>query len=153
MISIMLRTVFGTVMILLLMTICATGQVSTTDTDNAAFVIIYMEAKEQKPSTEARMQKLLQQHQVSAHRYQELSYRALADSSTALSVNETNLLVAIDDLKLWYEDTLEAVTLDLCTKHQLDYHKYLLLQERFKTDLTYQRELHPYFQTYINSRI
>ena len=132
------------------------AQDNYTSKDLQSFVNIYMAQKELRIDKQSEMMSLLNEHQLSKARYQEILRKSLKGENLNLTESEQSFLNAVEQLnKVASEEKKEGTSSGvigiemLCKKYDLSFADYTTILNRYKTDIKFQRSLKPYFETYI----
>ena len=130
------------------------AQISYSTSQLQDFVTIYMDAKESKSigSFEMLIEEKLAEHNISYARYREIFHLKISGVKIDLSANEESFLNGIQEADNKIKREKSEAILNLCSSKSIDYETYLEIQDKYKTDIKFQRSLKPYFDHYLKTK-
>jgi len=130
------------------------GQISYDDETLRRFVSVYMDSKIRNSNTETekKVQSLLKKHDLSTEQYRTLSKERVLRSKPRLTPKETQLISDIQKLEYQYQQDRSDRLSRSCEARSIELDTYLAIRSSYKTDISFQRSLQPFFKEYINQK-
>lgn len=125
----------------------AAQEATYTDAQKQKFTQIYWELKEYD-SPEPELDTT-----ISIERYQEIFSGLSRGDDIKLTPDEQGQLNKLRELKSAHDAKINQVSKALCEQYQLPLEVFNGIQEQYRSDLAFQRELQSYFENYFKSRL
>ena len=142
------------IVLLLFLTQLSIAQMSYSTTQLQDFVTIYMDGKDSKSMRvlEMLLKDQLVEHNISDTRYREIFQANISGTKVELGTNEVAFFNGIEEANDRIKRDKSEEISKICSSKTIDYDNYLKIQDRYKTDIKFQRSLKPYFDQYLNSK-
>ena len=140
------------IFLFLLLTISAAilkGQDQFSTLERQAFASVFLSEK-MAPQNELSLEPLLQKLNVSKSRYAEIFRSYQNQERTSFAQNETQLLKAIEVENDKLERKKEKRLRKACKENDLTYETYQAMLSEYRSDISFQRTLKPFFDNIIN---
>jgi hypothetical protein len=125
------------------------GQDQFSSLERQAFASVFLSEK-MAPHNESSLEPLLQKHNISKSRYAEI-FRSYQNQERAFfSQNETQFLKAIEVENDKLERKKEKRLRKACKENDLTYETYQAILSEYRSDISFQTTLKPFFKDIIN---
>jgi hypothetical protein len=152
-----MNTIFQKISIFLLLFVATAtllGQENYTDQELVSFANIYMESKEIKSRYIRQTEKLYAIYDsIDKDRIHEILEAQLIGERIQLSDNEETLINLVLKRNRDLNKYLQQEQVNLCDSLDLSYDLYARIHDQYRTDIAFQRSLHPYIIMVINANI
>jgi hypothetical protein len=118
---------------------------SISDQEKTAFVVVYQEFKTEKPDANALAESVYRKNNIEADEVK--AYRKNPKKSDA----NQKLRRIYYSTQSFYDRTSATILNRLCDKHGITKERYDLVLHKYKTDISFQYILRPYFQAYFKN--
>ena len=124
------------------------SQNTFSESDLQDFVNIYMTSKSKDSRSTKQDEALFRKCQISPERYQLIAQARTVNKEIKLDSREAEFFEELEKLKVKTKEEKESRLRQLCSEQDLPFSKFESILKKYKTDISFQRSLQPYFKNY-----